>query len=533
MPISSQPASRTAVPGRLASTASGLLAGAAALATGELVSGFAADWQSPVVSVAEAVIDAVPRSVKEYAIETFGKNDKVALVVGILVLSTLISLLLGLLGRRRPVVPAVGFLVFAALGVWASQQIPGSSTTSAFPSVLAGVAGAVTHLALHRLATPPSATDDPAPMAATTPSMMMTTIDGASSRRRFLVVSGAVAAAAALSAAAGRGLRSRFSASASRAAVVLPDVADPLPAAPASVAVDAHGVSPFYTPNSAFYRVDTALAVPQVPAEGWTLTVSGMVDKPLRISYDDLLARNLVEEDITLTCVSNTVGGNLVGTARWLGLPLRDLLVEAGVHAGADQIVGRSVDGYTGGFPVDAAYDRPALIAVGMNGEPLPIDHGFPARLMVPGLYGYVSATKWLTEIELTRFDDFDQYWVRRGWDQEAPIKTMARIDTPRSLGKIQAGQFVIGGVAWAQTIGISMVEVAIDDAPFVEAELADDWSEHTWRQWRLVWDAPPGRHRLTVRATDANGKLQTDQRAEPFPNGASGWMSIFVDVKA
>ena len=168
-----------------------------------------------------------------------------------------------------------------------------------------------------------------------------------------------------------------------------------------------------------------------------------------------------------------------------------------------------------------------------MNGEPLPIDHGFPARLMVPGLYGYVSATKWLSEIELTRFDDFDQYWVRRGWDREAPIKTMARIDTPRSLGKIAAGQFVIGGVAWAQTIGITMVEVAIDDGPFVEADLADDWSEHTWRQWSLAWDATPGRHRLTVRATDANGKLQTDQRAEPFPNGASGWMSIFVDVKS
>lgn len=531
MPFSSQPASRRAAPGPLVSTSSGLLAGAAALATGELVSGFAADWQSPVVSVAEAVIDAVPRSVKEYAIETFGKNDKVALVVGILVLSTLFSLVLGLLGRHRAVVPAVGFFVFAGIGVWASQQFPGSSTTSATPSVLAGVAGAATFLALHRLATSPSATEDVAAMAAETPSMM--TINGASSRRRFLVVSGAVAATAALAAAAGRGLRSRFSASASRDAVVLPDAAERLPTAPASAAVDAPGVSPFYTPNSAFYRVDTALAVPQVPAEGWTLTVRGMVDTPLRISYDDLLARNLVVEDITLTCVSNTVGGALVGTARWLGLPLRDLLDEAGVQAGADQIVGRSVDGYTGGFPVDAAYDRPALIAVGMNGEPLPIDHGFPARLMVPGLYGYVSATKWLTEIELTRFDDFDQYWVRRGWDQEAPIKTMARIDTPRSLGKIQAGRFVIGGVAWAQTVGISMVEVAIDDAPFAEAELADDWSEHTWRQWRLVWDAPPGRHRLTVRATDANGKLQTDQRAEPFPNGASGWMSIFVDVRA
>ncbi|MCY7300661.1 MAG: molybdopterin-dependent oxidoreductase, partial [Ilumatobacteraceae bacterium] len=371
--------------------------------------------------------------------------------------------------------------------------------------------------------------DGPAAMAAATPGLM--TSNGASSRRSFLIVSGAVAAGAALATTAGRALRARFDATTSRNAVVLPNVADPLPATPATVAAEGPGISPFFTPNANFYRVDTALAVPQVRTEDWELKVTGMVDKPLRLSYADLLERNLVEEDITLTCVSNTVGGQLTGTARWLGLPLSELLDEAGVQSGADQIVGRSVDGYTAGFPVEAAYDRPALIAIGMNGEPLPIDHGFPARLMVAGLYGYVSATKWLTEIELTRFADFDQYWVTRGWDQEAPIKTMSRIDAPRTLAKIAAGPFVIGGVAWAQIVGISKVEVAIDDGDFVEAELADDWSENTWRQWRLDWDAPAGRHRITVRATDANGELQTDQRAEPFPNGASGWMSIFVDV--
>ena len=371
--------------------------------------------------------------------------------------------------------------------------------------------------------------DDPAAMAAATPNM--TTNDGASSRRRFLIVSGAVAAGAAFATTAGRALRTRFDASTSRNAVVLPKAASPLPVAPTTVAADAPGISPFYTPNANFYRVDTALAVPQVRTEDWELKVTGMVDKELRLSYADLLERKLVEEDITLTCVSNTVGGQLTGTARWLGLPLSELLDEAGVQSGADQIVGRSVDGYTAGFPVDAAFDRPALIAIGMNGEPLPIDHGFPARLMVPGLYGYVSATKWLTEIELTRFADFDQNWVKRGWDQKAPIKTMSRIDTPRTLAKIAAGPFVIGGVAWAQTVGISMVEVAIDDGDFVAVDLADELNENTWRQWSFPWDAPAGRHRITVRATDANGELQTDQRAEPFPNGASGWMSIFVDV--
>jgi DMSO/TMAO reductase YedYZ molybdopterin-dependent catalytic subunit len=355
---------------------------------------------------------------------------------------------------------------------------------------------------------------------------------GQMGRRRFLALSGAVVMVSVAAAAAGRGLRSRFSAASSRADVVLPAASEPLAVAPVSVGFDTGGISPFYTPNADFYRVDTALAVPQVPAESWTLKVTGLVDREIEISYDELLRRNLVEEDITLTCVSNTVGGSLTGTARWLGLPLRELLDEAGVDASADQIIGRSVDGYTCGFPLEAAYDRPALIAIGMNGEPLPIVNGFPARLMVPGLYGYVSATKWLTEIELSRFDAFDQYWVERGWDQQAPIKLMSRIDTPRTLGKVPAGPFVIGGVAWAQTIGIAKVEVAIDGDDFREAELADELNVNTWRQWKIDWDATPGRHRITVRATDANGELQTDTRADPFPNGASGWMSIFVDVQ-
>ncbi len=542
MPTSDTPESLTALPGRLAATSSGLLAGAAALALGELAAGFVAEWQSPVVSVAEAVIDAVPRSVKEFAIETFGENDKIALVVGILSFSVVFAATLGLLGRRRSLIPTIGFAAFAAVGVWASQTATGAALSAVIPSVLAGVAGASTFHYLRRLAAPQSAqTDtialdsseqidaDPAAMAAATPDTLRGA--GTSSRRRFLIVSGAVAAGAALATTAGRALRSRFDATASRNAVTLPTVAAPLPAAPASVGAPGPGISPFFTPNASFYRVDTALAVPQVRAEDWELKITGMVDKPLSLSYDDILKRNLVEEDITLTCVSNTVGGQLTGTARWLGLPLSELLDEAGVQSGADQLVGRSVDGWTAGFPVESAFDRPALIAIGMNGEPLPIEHGFPARLMVAGLYGYVSATKWLTEIELTRFADFDQYWVKRGWDQKAPIKTMSRIDAPRTLAKLTAGPNVIGGVAWAQTIGISKVEVKIDAGEFVEADLADDWNENTWRQWRMDWDAPAGRHRLTVRATDANGELQTDQRAEPFPNGASGWMSILVDV--
>ncbi len=361
----------------------------------------------------------------------------------------------------------------------------------------------------------------------------MAGLAGTGSRRTFLFASAGFAVAAAALAGGGRALRSRFNATASRAAVMLPGARTRLPAAAASVSVAEPGVSPFFTPNDNFYRVDTALTVPQVRAEDWQLRIHGMVDQEVRLSFDDVLARNLVEEDITLTCVSNTVGGDLLGTARWLGIPLSDLLDEAGVKAGATQVVGRSVDGYTCGFPLVSLDGRPALVAVGMNGEPLPLQHGFPARLIVSGLYGYVSATKWLTEIEITTFDEFDQYWVRRGWDEEAPIKTMARIDTPGTLATLDAATFVIGGVAWAQTRGIAKVEVAIDDGEFAEAVLADEHNLHTWRQWSLPWEATSGRHRITVRATDATGELQTDERAEPFPNGASGWMSIFVDVRS
>lgn len=522
---------RSAHIGGAAAAGAGVLAGAAALGVGQLVGGLRASWQGPVVAVAEAVIDAVPRPVKDFAIRTFGEDDKVALIVGILAFSVVFATILGLVARRHLRLAAAGFVAFAAVGVWASQQLVGAGPFAAVPSLAAGAAGVGALTVLLRAASPTTvaaAIDEPDTGAVPT----MVSIDGRATRRRFLAWSGTIAAVAAVAGAGGQALRNRFSASASRAAVVLPPPAVPVAMAPSTVAVDASGALPFYTPNADFYRVDTALAVPQVPAETWSLRVTGLVDREVEISYADLLERALVEEDITLTCVSNTVGGDLVGTARWLGLPLRELLDEAGVDPNADQIIGRSVDGYTCGFPVEAAYDRPALIAIAMNGEPLPIEHGFPARLMVPGLYGYVSATKWLTEIELSRFDAFDQYWVERGWDERAPIKSMSRIDTPRTLAKVPAGPFVIAGVAWAQTIGISEVEVAIDDDEFRQAELADELSANTWRQWKFDWDATPGRHRITVRATDANGELQTDTRAEPFPNGASGWMSIFVDVR-
>jgi DMSO/TMAO reductase YedYZ molybdopterin-dependent catalytic subunit len=314
--------------------------------------------------------------------------------------------------------------------------------------------------------------------------------------------------------------------------LVLPEpdtAAEPLASA---VDFDLDGLSPFQTPNDTFYRIDTAVQVPNIRAEEWRLRVHGMVDNELEITWDDLVSRELEEFDITLACVSNEVGGNLIGNARWLGVRLDDVLREAGVQEGATQLVPRSIDGFEAGFPVADAMDgRDAIIAIGMNGEPLPLIHGYPARLVVPGLYGYVSATKWLVELELTTFEAFDHYWERRNWATEAPIKVQSRIDRPRGLAQIDAGEFTIAGVAWAQTRGIAMVEVQVGDGDWQEAELAEVPNDDTWRQWRLTTDLAPGLQRIRVRATDNDGTTQSEERVAPIPDGAEGWHSIQVRV--
>ncbi|MEO6123056.1 MAG: molybdopterin-dependent oxidoreductase [Ilumatobacteraceae bacterium] len=531
---------------RTASVATGLVAGVAALGIGELVGSFQSTWRSPVVAVADAVIERVPNSVKDFGVEKFGTNDKIALIVGILIFSVIFACVLGLVSRRRPLVSMGGFVAFALVGVWGSQQSFTSTFAGVLPSIAAGAAG-VAAIAVLRgwqpapaeqlaaadvdTASGPDAPAQPMIEAGVTP--VESPGNPSPTRRMFLASAAAIAVVAAAAAAGGRALRSRFSAAGSRADVTLPAPVQALAEAPGGVSVDVAGVSSFYTPNADFYRIDTAVEVPQVLAEDWSLRIHGMVDKEVTFTFDDLLKRNLVEYDITLTCVSNTVGGSLLGNARWLGVPLRELLDEAGVQPGADQLVGRSVDGWTSGFPVETLNDdRPALLAIGMNGEPLPLEHGFPARVIVSGIYGYVSATKWITEFELTTFDKFDAYWVERKWDDRAPIKTMSRIDTPRSLQKVPAGTVNVGGVAWAQTVGISKVELKIDDGEFFEATLADELNVNTWRLWSAQFEnATPGQHRLTVKATDNDGNVQTDERADPFPNGASGWMSVLFQV--
>lgn len=505
-------------PSRSAAALAGLVSAAFGLGVAEFLAGLDRDLRSPVLSVGDRVVDLVPASLKDVAISLFGTNDKVALLVGIGVTLAVYAAAIGVIALRRSRAAGLGgVLLFGIVGSAAAlSSRTGGSWTDVLPTVVGSLGVAASLLLFESRATVESVSGEVG-------------MRHPSSRRRFLATTGVVAAAAAVAAATGRRLEQRFSAADSRLAVGLPTPAESAP--PIAEAAQAENAASFITSNRDFYRIDTALTVPQVPADSWSMRIHGLVDREIELSYADLLDRELIERDITLTCVSNTIGGGLIGTATWLGTRLDDLLGEAGIDPSADQIVGRSVDGYTCGFPVAALDGRDALVAVAMNGEALPLEHGFPARLIVPGLYGYVSATKWLSEIELTRFDEFDHYWVPRGYAAKAPIKLQSRIDTPRGLDRIAPGPFVIGGVAWAQTIGIDAVEIKIDDDDWVPAQLAEEVNDITWRQWSLPWTATPGRHSVSVRATDRNGMVQTDERTEPLPNGASGHHTVVVLV--
>jgi DMSO/TMAO reductase YedYZ molybdopterin-dependent catalytic subunit len=534
---------------RLRGVGRGALAGTAAAAAGlavaEVVAITSRTFQSPILDVADRVVDGVPQSVKRLAIRWFGTNDKIALLVGIASILTVYAAVIGIvgIGRRRGRLAAglVGIALFGLAGAYASQTTRRAAPAIAMlPSLVGAAVAGLVLVALRRLVThgqrAGSTVGGEVDAAVTVPTGSPSIAELVpNDRRRFLAAAGLTAVGAVVVGTGARRLGTRDTAAASRRSVTLPRARRPLTVTPAEIqatngaAID--GVTPFFTPNADFYRIDTAITVPQVPIDGWRLRVRGMVDSPLELTFDDLVQRELVERDITLTCVSNEVGGKLMGTARWLGVRLDDLLAEVGMQSDADQIVGRSVDGYTCGFPVAALDGRDALIAIGMNGEPLPLQHGFPARLIVPGLYGYVSATKWLTELEVTRFDRFDQYWVERGWVADAPIKVQSRIDTPRGLSKVAAGTVAVGGIAWAQTRGIERVEVRVDEGPWAETTLAAELNDVTWRQWSYAWQATPGRHTITVRATEKNGPIQTDERSEPFPSGATGQHSIVVIV--
>ncbi|MEU5901614.1 molybdopterin-dependent oxidoreductase [Streptomyces venezuelae] len=515
--------------GRAAAGAlSGVLAGFAALAAAELLSSAVRPEAGPVVAVGGAAIDRTPPSVKDWAIREFGTDDKLVLQSGIVAVLALLAVVLGLLALRHRRLGAAGVLLFGVVGAVAAVSRPDSTGfTDAFPSLVGAVAGAALLYALAGRLEPHAASEGGAEAAEW-------------DRRGFLVAATAAAAASAGVGALGRSFNASRGkdAIASREGIVLPAPASPASDVPRGARLRVPGISPFLTPAEDFYRVDTALIVPKVDADAWRLRIHGKgVARVTSLSFQDLLRRGLVERDITLTCVSNEVGGPYVGNARWIGVRLADVLAECGVvppvrGGPADQLVARSVDGMTIGTPVDDVMDgRDALLALGMNGEPLPFEHGFPVRMVVPGLYGYVSACKWIEDIELTTFDAYDPYWVRRDWAAKAPVKTQSRIDTPKPFARPTAGTVMVAGVAWAQHLGIDKVEVRVDDGPWRSADLAAEDTRDTWRQWSFPWQAAPGGHTLTVRATDRTGTVQTAERTRTSPDGASGRHSVVVTV--
>ncbi|WP_328306556.1 sulfite oxidase [Streptomyces sp. NBC_00442] len=516
---------------------SGLLAGFAALAVAELVSAAVRPESGPVIAVGGAAIDRTPPALKDWAIRHFGTNDKLVLQLGILGVLALLALVLGVLALRFRRIGAAGILLFGVVGALAATSRPDStSAADALPSVVGSLAGAgLLYLLIGRLTTPQSTAEAEGP-----PTDRMSVRADGWDRRGFVIAASAAAAASAGAGLLGRSLNNSRGqgAVASRGKVLLPAPASAARPIPPGAVLHTPGISPFVTPNGDFYRVDTALVIPKVDATAWRMKIHGKgVSRPLTLTFQDLLKRQLIERDITLTCVSNEVGGPYVGNARWIGVPLADLLKEAGVRppsrgGPADQLVARSVDGMTIGTPVEDIMDgRDAMLAVGMNGEPLPFVHGFPVRMVVPGLYGYVSACKWLQDLELTTFADYDSYWVKRSWAQKAPIKTESRIDTPKPFARPKAGTVMVAGVAWAQHRGIDRVEVRVDDGPWTRADLAAEDTTDTWRQWSLPWKADSGPHTLTVRATDRTGRTQTEQRTPTIPDGASGWHSVVITV--
>jgi DMSO/TMAO reductase YedYZ molybdopterin-dependent catalytic subunit len=502
--------------------AAGVLAATFGMAAAHLVASLGDPAASPVYAVGSTVIDATPTPVKEWAVRNFGTADKAILIGNVLVVTLVVAAVAGVLARRRPALGLGVLAVLVALAAAAALHRPDARLVDVVPSLVAAVGGLLalwwSVRALRQDARRP---ED----AATSPGETR----ASGSRRGFLIGSGVLLVGGVLAAGAGQWI---VRARAKISDIVLPRAARPLPALPNGLDVTHPGISPFQTSNRRFYRVDTKLSVPLVNQNSWRLHVDGMVDRELSFSYDDLRDMAVEEHDITLTCVSNTVGGKLVGAARWLGVPVKTLLEMAGPSPKADQVLSVDVDDFKISTPIAALTDgRPALVAIGMNGEVLPREHGFPARLVTPGLYGFVGATKWLERLTVTTYAKDQAYWTKRDWATDAPIKLSSRIDTPRPLSTVKAGRTAIGGVAWAQHNGVDGVEVRIDGGPWRPATLGPDAGIDYWRQWYVAWDAEPGQHMIAVRATGKDGAVQTAVRAGSFPDGSSGIQEIVVTV--
>jgi len=545
--LAAPPASRAAL--------SGVVAAAAALGVGELLAGLVRGIPSPLSSVGSAAIDFAPPGSKEIVIGLFGTNDKAALLilVGLIVLAAGAGI--GVLARRRPTIAGALVVGLVAVGALASLRDP----TAIGPLVVVAAAlqaGVGLQVLVMLIAAARSGTSTADRVARGGAAATPAATTASPQRRAFLLQAGVIGALAVAGGVVGRSLlggRAEAQANAAvgggtgtgpngsagtgTAKVTIPQAVDPAPTPGPDASFAVPGITPVVIPNGQFYKIDTAFFPPAIDVATWNLRVFGMVDKEVRLSFTELVQLPLIERYVTIACVSNEVGGSLVGNAKWTGVRLTDVLDMVGVHADATQIVPRSVDGWTAGFPTswvtDKAHPRDALIGVKMNDEPLPVDHGFPARLIVPGLYGYVSATKWLTEIELTTLEAIDAYWVPRGWAKEAPILTQARIDVPKSGLRVPAGAVAVAGVAWAPDRGISKVEVRVDGGAWQTATLATELSAATWVQWKWTWQASgTGAHIIEVRATDGAGEAQTDKVSPPDPDGARGYPKIHVEVQ-
>ncbi|GAA3592503.1 molybdopterin-dependent oxidoreductase [Kineosporia mesophila] len=505
---------------RLLAAGAGLASGVFALGLAQVIAGLVSPSSAPIVALGDVVVANVPAWLKNFAVSTFGTHDKVALLTVAYLVAALLSALAGLLALRGR---AGTWLVLAlgAVAALAAATRPESTALAALPSLIGAAAGM---FVLQRLVVMIRewGRADPDTAAAL--------IAG----RRTVIGLGSVLAVGIATGALGNWLGARLrGATASRDALKLPVPADPAPAWPSGVEVGVKGMEPFLTPNDDFYRIDTALSVPLLTAEDWSLRIHGLVEREVTLTWAELVAGDLVERDLTLMCVSNEIGGDLTGTARWIGLPIQPLLERAGVGKDADMVLSTSSDGWTASTPVETLTDgRDAILAIGMNGEPLPLEHGFPVRMIVPGLYGYVSATKWVVDLEVTRFDRAEGYWTPRGWSERGPVKTGSRIDVPGNGEKVDPGTVTLAGIAWAEHRGITGVEVRVDGGAWQKATLGAEDSVDTWRQWYFAWNAVKGSHEIQVRATDGDNAVQTGDEAPPAPDGATGWHTISVTVR-
>ncbi|WP_433603475.1 molybdopterin-dependent oxidoreductase [Nocardia sp. CA-135953] len=510
----------------------GIVAAGMTLGVAELVSVPVGPNSAPLNAFGSAVIDNTPEGPREWAIGTFGANDKLLLYAVMVLVAVGVAAAAGALERTARPLGSALFIAFGVAGAIVACTRAHAAWTFALPTVIGSICGLlVLRILVRRMDGAAAAQPGTAARGATEPRSAAPASEEAGRRTLLegLVGAGVLALTTGVS---GRLLAVRAGdVSGNRAAVRLPAAVEPAAPVPAAE-VPVSGLSSFITSNTDFYRVDTALTIPQLSTDDWTLRIHGMVDREITLSYADLATRRPIERVLTMTCVSNPVGGNLIGTARWLGYRVADLLAEAGVRPGADMVLSTSIDDFTAGTPLTALTDgRDAMLAIGMNGEPLPIRHGFPARLVVPGLYGYLSATKWVTDLQVTRFDRARGYWVRRGWAPTGPIKTEARIDTPKSSATLPPGSVAISGIAWAQRRGVTAVEIQIDDSDWKPAQLSTEYSIDTWRQWVYRWDATPGQHTVRARATDGTGIVQTAESKDTVPDGASGYPSISVRV--